>query len=157
MSTRDELKRVISSISKEEIESEIDALAADPKRLQEDLDHLTDNLSDDDIQEGIEEYGGAEQFMNTLLLFLAFKAALIRKGIAVGVASGAGAVALFGAGAMGHAVANATGIEAIDDIACGIDCAGDLALDVSDVGFAVAESGVGFFEGLLDGVLSLFG
>ena len=138
-------------------EREFKELAKNPSKVAKELEKVTDKLSEEEIQQGIRKYGSGEAFMQAILLFLAYKAALIKRGVQVGIAAGAGAAILFGAGALAHSVAGATGVAAIEQIGCGIDMAGGFCQDVSDAGIEIASESAGFFSDLLDGIGSLFG
>jgi hypothetical protein len=159
MSTRskEDLKRIIESITEEDIEREYNKFSKEPKKMMQDLKTVTDKMSENEIENGIKKYGGGEQFLQAILLYFAFKAALIRKGVKVSLAAGAGAAIIFGTGTLCHSIASATGVAAIDDIANGIDIVGDLALNVADVGLTVAEEGIDFFGSIVEGIFSLFG
>lgn len=151
------LQNIIQQITEQDIEQEFKQFAKKPEQVARDLAAVTDKMSEAEIEKGVNQYGGVEQFLDALVMFLAFKAALIRKGVKVGLAAGAGAALIFGAGSLCHNVALATGVSALDEIGEGIDMAGEFAADIAGLGFDVAADSVDFFSGLLDGVLSLFG
>ena len=152
-----DLQRVIENLKDKDIERELNEFSRNSNKVVRDLKTVTGNLSQREVEKGVREYGGAEQFLNAIVLYLAFKAALIRKGLQVSVAAGAGAVLFFGTGSLCHAVAGATGVAALDEIGSGIEMAGELAAEVSGAGLEVAAESAGFFGGLVDGVFSLFG
>ncbi|MGH8476949.1 MAG: hypothetical protein ACRER2_14475 [Methylococcales bacterium] len=157
MSTSKEaLKKILESITEKDIEREFNNFSKEPDKVGKQLQTVTSKMSEKEIDEGVRKYGGVEQFLQALMLYLAFKATLIRKGVTVGVAAGAGAALVFGAGSLCHGVACATGVAAINDIGDGMDMVGDFALSVADFGFEVAEESADFFADLIDGVISFF-
>ncbi len=155
--SRKKLQDAINSITEKEFETALNSLSKKPKKTEKELEEITEGMTESQIDDGLRQYGGADEFISALISFLAIKGILIRKGIKLGVATGAGAVLIFGTGSLCHGIASATGVVALDDIAEGIDLVGELALDVSELGFAVAEDGLDFFGGLLEGVFSIFG
>lgn len=155
--SKQELKRIVENLTEEDLEEELNILSKKPKKVAKELEKVTDKLTEEEVQQGIKRYGSGEQFLQAIVMYLAFKAALIKRGVQVGVAAGAGAAILFGAGSLAHSVADATGVAAIEEIGCGIDMAGEFCQDVSDAGIEVAAEGAGFFSDLLDGIGSLFG
>lgn len=154
--SKEQLRRALNNITENDVEIEFNNLAKNPDKLRSDLEKIVDRMSEEDTHKGIEKYGSADELIKAILFYLAFKAVLIRKGIKVGLAAGAGAAIIFGTGSLCHAVANATEISAISDLADGIDMIGDIAANISDVGLAVADNGIDFFGDLVDGILSIF-
>ncbi len=152
--SKEELKRIVENMTDEDLEREFDEFSKNPSKVTKELEKVTDKMSEEEIQQGVNKYGSGEGFLQAIIYYLAFKAALIRKGVQVGVAAGAGAAILFGAGSLAHAVAGATGVAAIEEIGCGIDMAGELCLGVSEAGIEVATESAGFFGDLIG---SLFG
>lgn len=154
--SKGDLSRTIASIKEEDIEHEFSEFAKHPDKVIHDLKQVTEGLTQKNVEDGTERYGSAEQFLRAILLYFAFKAALLRKGVKVGIAAGAGAALFFGAGSFCHAVAGVTGLAALDEIGRGIEAVGDLSLDVADAGVAVAVEEASFFGDIIDGISSLF-
>lgn len=154
--SKEDLKKIIESLTEKDIEREFNEFAKNPGRVGKELGSMTERMSESDINAGVKKFGGAEGFMHALIMYLAFKAALIRKGVKVGIAAGAGAALLFGAGSLCHAAAASTGVAAMDEIGNGIEMVGDFAQNVAEVGLEVAADSAGFFGDIFDGILSLF-
>jgi hypothetical protein len=140
------IRKAIESITLKDVEKELGILVKQKQGTIAKLDEFTNKLSERDVEEGIEKYSGFEGFLQAILFFLAFKAALIRKGIKVDVATGAGAAVIFGTCTLCHSVVNATGIVTVDGTAEGIDIVGEMTMDFSNVGFEIAEENIGFFS-----------
>lgn len=155
--SREELRNAIQSITERDIQKEIKIFEDNPEKLSLELNKFVDRLKEEDIAAGVKKYDGEKGFIDAILFYIAFKAALVRKGIKLGVAAGAGAAIFFGTGSLGHSIATATGSTLIDGVADGFDAVGDMALDVSDVGLDVAADGLDFFAGIANSILSLFG
>ena len=146
MSTSKEtLKKILENITEQDIKSEFGNFSREPYKIVKQLEAVTDEMSENDLREGIEKYGDVEQFLSAILLYLAFKATLTRKEVTVGVAEGTAAAFVFGAGSLGHGVACATGVTAIDEISHGIDMVRDFSLDIADFGFEMPEESAVFF------------
>lgn len=157
MSNKEELKKIIESLSGKDIERELSDLSKNPDKVARELENMTGRMSESDIDDGVKKFGSAENFFQALVMYIAFKAALVRKGVKIGIAAGAGAAVLFGTGSLCHAAAESTGFAAMDEIGNGIEMVGDFAQNVSEVGFEVAADSADFFGDIIDGLLSLFG
>ena len=148
--TKEDIKEAIRSVTKDDIDKEMQNLEKKPKKTESQLKEIIANLSKEDLVNGEKKYKGREGLIKALLYYMAFKAALVKQGIKVSVAAGASAVVIFGAGALCHSIASATGSLSIDAIGDGMDAAGEVAVDVVNLGIDIIQVGTGFLEELID-------
>jgi hypothetical protein len=148
--TKEKLKQIVENLKDEDLEHEYNEFAKNPDKVTKELEKVTEELSEEEIQQGVKRFGSGERFLQVILLYFAYKAALVRKGVQVGVAAGAGGVILFGAGSLSHAVANASEVASLDEIGNGIEMAADLPVDISDVGIEVASESADFISSICE-------
>lgn len=154
---REKVEEVLSNITEEDIENEVNKLLKNPNKATMEVKNIIGNLSQQQVSQGIKQYGGEDQFIQAILYYLGFHSLLIRKGVKVGVAAAVGSAVFFGTGSLGHTIAGALGSASIDSIADGFDLLGDLTSGVSDTALGIAESSMDSLTDLCDIAIGLLG
>jgi hypothetical protein len=133
------MKSVIQDVSEEDLDREFTTFAENPDTLEHELDQMSTTMSDEALNEGIERHGSVDAFFDALALFVAFKAALVRKGLKSGSAAGAAGGVLFGLGALGEGIARASGLAIIGDIIKGLEAARGMSQDAAELSAFTAD------------------
>lgn len=156
MSYGDDLNEKISQISKNDLREEFKRFAEDPAKLEAELNNFADSVSKKDILDAIQKLGGPDKLVEKILLFFAYKASLVRKGLTFGIATGAAAGLCFGVGALGHRIADYSGCGSLEDLACDFDTMAQHTSRISEDGFQLAHESIDFFQEAAEAFQAVF-
>lgn len=121
------LQLAVNEVSEDDVDREFAGFSENPDDLQRRLDQISATMSDRALGEGISTLGGVDALFDALVLFVAYKAALVRKGFRNGPAAGAAAAVIFGDGRLAKSVAEASCLADGGDVVSGMQAARYLA------------------------------